>query len=209
MNMEKKSKIKEAEQNIVVSEDSPDVVVSKEPAVANTVAAPAPSRELADMSGEEFLKFLDEGSAEELLELVKVDTKPEPAAAKLPWFREMVSVPEGKRNAPTIFMWWEGRRPLFNALVAICGLPFALALMFMHLMPVFGVILGVAGYGLTANLCYTLGPAAEIVVAKLFGVERAKRMAPELLVLGLVFSMLVTVGGGMLTFFLLLAPGPM
>jgi hypothetical protein len=187
-----------------VKTDDPKLVVSDEPAPSASAAVSSAQTQnsgLAEMSADEFLKLLDEGSAEQLLELSKVD-EPEHATtpAKLPWFREALAVPDGERTVPAIFMWWEGRRMPYNALVAFCGLPFAFALL--HFMPFMFVVLGVVGYGISANVCYTLGPLAEIVVSKLFGIQRSKRLAPELLALGTIFSLLVTIGGGILTLLL-------
>lgn len=186
--VEQKRQPEKLQQKLVVT----DGVASNEAVAASSGSRP----ELAAMSTDEFLKFLEEGSADELLSAVPVLDRASPA--KQSWFREIVSVPEGDRTTPAVFMWWEGRRPIFNLLVGVFGLPFAIILLLTGFMPPMMVVLGVIGYAFAANACYTLGPLAELVAAKIFGIERAKRLAPELLVLGLIFSILVTIGGGIL-----------
>jgi hypothetical protein len=63
--------------------------------------------------------------------------------------------------------------------------------------PPFIAILGVAAYGLMANLCYTGGWAAELLVRKIWPNE-ASAFGKISFFLGLIFSILLTLAPGIL-----------
>jgi hypothetical protein len=81
------------------------------------------------------------------------------------------------------------------------GLPFAgLVWLLFDGVPSNGflVILGMVYYGIGANLCYCLGAPAELV-AKACWKENTQPYGPVLLTLGLIFSVLLTIGLGALS----------
>jgi len=92
------------------------------------------------------------------------------------------------RSNWSVIGWWESRRPLYNVLVGSVGLVSlgVNALLFP------GPPLMFAGfalaYGLAANVCYTLGPLADILLRKILG-DRAPAVGPAMFRYGLVFSL--------------------
>lgn len=78
-----------------------------------------------------------------------------------------------ERRVGAIIGWWERRRLPYNLIVGAVGLaPLTLGLLFTSLVPTLqpvDMIRAVIWWGGLANLCYTLGPAAEIALHKLFG----------------------------------------
>lgn len=97
-----------------------------------------------------------------------------------------------RRSAPAIVTWWERRRLAYNAWVGAAGLVslgtvgLANALMGGEAMFPQALIL-VAVFGGMANLCYCLGPAAELLCEKLWG-RRVLPTGPALYRMGLTFS---------------------
>jgi len=98
-----------------------------------------------------------------------------------------------ERTIPGILAWWERRRRPYNLAVGSAGLvtlafgvgqawlpwglPFALG----------GVVLPAAAFGLMANVCYLLGPVAEIAIDRLWG-RTVLPIGPTLYRIGLTFS---------------------
>lgn len=96
----------------------------------------------------------------------------------------------------SVLQWWEARRPLYNIWVGGAGLvSLATVMLLTHLPPhpvAFGVPWrGVLAYAVLANLCYTLGPVADLVLRRALG-DRAPAIAPVLFRYGFVFSVGVT-----------------
>jgi hypothetical protein len=97
-----------------------------------------------------------------------------------------------RRSSGAILRWWEGRRLAYNAVVGIAGL-FSLGvvnLLFVippgpHTggLPIAAVVI----VGIAANVCYLMGPAAEIAIEKLGG-GRILPTGPALYRVGLTFS---------------------
>jgi hypothetical protein len=97
-----------------------------------------------------------------------------------------------RRSSGAILRWWEGRRLAYNAVVGIAGL-FSLGvvnLLFVippgpHTggLPIAAVVI----VGIAANVCYLMGPAAEIAIEKLGG-GRILPTGPALYRMGLTFS---------------------
>lgn len=96
------------------------------------------------------------------------------------------------RSVGAILLWWEGRRLAFNLWVGSAGLVSLLVvstvaavvdgtLVLPHL------LLPAAAFGVAANACYLLGPAAEILVHALWG-RRVLPTGPTLYRMGLTFS---------------------
>lgn len=97
-----------------------------------------------------------------------------------------------RRSTPAILAWWERRRLAYNAYVGAAGLVSlgtvgsynALAggdAMFPQ------ALIPVAVFGALANLCYCLGPVAELLADKLWG-RRVLPAGPMLYRMGLTFS---------------------
>lgn len=103
-----------------------------------------------------------------------------------------------ERRPGAIIRWWERRRIPFNVIVGGSGLvTIGLASLFTLLPPQPpGIVafpwVGVLAYGVLANLCYTLGPAAELLVDRLFG-DRVLPIGPLLFRAGLTLSIGLTV----------------
>jgi hypothetical protein len=97
-----------------------------------------------------------------------------------------------RRTSGAILRWWECRRLAYNAVVGIAGL-FSLGvvnLLFVippgpHTggLPIAAVVI----VGIAANVCYLMGPAAEIAIEKLGG-GRILPTGPALYRMGLTFS---------------------
>src|SRR5580692_5956498 len=97
--------------------------------------------------------------------------------------------------------WWEARRPAFNLMVGVVGLMSctiigavilgAYFLFDVDLFPEFFSILMIPLYGFLANVCYTGGWIAEIIVRKAWP-QDAERLAIATFKLGLQFSLLLT-----------------
>jgi hypothetical protein len=99
------------------------------------------------------------------------------------------------RRAGAILRWWERRRLFFNAVVGATGLFSVAAVGMIGAMPPHphpapgGVPLpAILVFGLSANLCYLLGPAVELGIEKL-GRGRILPTGPVLFRMGLTFSM--------------------
>jgi hypothetical protein len=104
------------------------------------------------------------------------------------------------RTAWSVLRWWETRRPLYNAAVGTAGL-FTLGVVaaLSRLPPgpaggpadPAGIVGGVLFYGVLANLCYSLGAPADLLLRRLLG-ERAAAAGPVLFRYGFVFSIGLT-----------------
>ena len=78
-----------------------------------------------------------------------------------------------ERRAGAIIGWWEKRRLPYNLIVGATGLVTltfgaALTAVVATLQPV-DLVRGVIWWAVWANVCYSLGPVAEIALEKLFG----------------------------------------
>jgi len=104
--------------------------------------------------------------------------------------------------------WWEGRRIPYNLIVGTTGilsgaLCFVTGMLCEHFLgepigipdPPLFALLAVAAYGLMANLCYTGGWVAELLVRKLWP-EQANAFGRISFFLGLIFSILLTLVPG-------------
>lgn len=81
--------------------------------------------------------------------------------------------PPAERRVGAIIRWWEKRRLPYNLLVGATGLVTmtfgALVSVFVATLQPIDLFRGAIWWGLMANLCYTLGPVAEIALEKWFG----------------------------------------
>jgi hypothetical protein len=100
------------------------------------------------------------------------------------------------RSSWSILTWWESRRFLFNLCVGSAGLlSLGMAALIGRLPPHPGGFPipwgGVLVYGVLANLCYTLGPASDLVLRRTLR-DRAPAVGPVLFRYGFVFSLGLT-----------------
>ncbi len=105
---------------------------------------------------------------------------------------EFLFAAPARRTTPAIVLWWERRRLAYNAWVGGAGLvSLSSASVFSALtgesemFP--GVFFASAVFGAMANLCYFIGPTAEILVDKIWG-RRVLPVGPMLYRMGLTFS---------------------
>jgi hypothetical protein len=117
----------------------------------------------------------------------------------------------GPRSALAIIGWWERRRLAYNALVGAAGLVSIVGagsvVLITALLPPSdnagdfdGAFLGLLFallYGLLANVCYTGGWIAELVLTRI-APDRSTGIGPLLFKLGLGFSILLTLIPGVL-----------
>ena len=120
-------------------------------------------------------------------------------------------VPE---SAGAVIHWWESRRVFYNIIVGItgvitigllvansglrgddCGIPDP---------PLFGLF-AIVGYGVMANVCYTLGAFAEIVARITLGRDNASKLGRTSFVVGLALSVILTIAPAVLVPLLCLA----
>lgn len=98
-----------------------------------------------------------------------------------------------RRSATAIVGWWERRRLPYNLAVGAAGVVSLAAGWIFSALPPNGVVLTflpwqpIVLFGVMANVCYLLGPAAEIVIDKIWGRE-VLPTGPALYRMGLTFS---------------------
>ncbi len=96
-----------------------------------------------------------------------------------------------RRSVSGIVRWWESRRLAFNVCVGAAGLVSLGAVNLITLLsdlgPIDGQWIGVAVFGVLANVCYLLGPTLEVAAQKLWG-EKLLPVGPTLFRMGLTFS---------------------
>ena len=128
------------------------------------------------------------------------------------WLRRIRASKFASRNHPLtsamdIVFWWEARRPAFNLLVGVTGILTCIAIVAIGLAfdqlhgpdpelmllpdpPIFAIV-GVIGYGIAANICYTGGWIVELLVRWTWP-EESHQLATLSFTLGLVVAVLVT-----------------
>ena len=99
------------------------------------------------------------------------------------------------RSPLSVIRWWESRRPLYNLAVGVTGLGVLGYAVGLELLLGNGLLrvplIGVAAYGVAANVCYTLGPLAELAIER-FLKRPVYGLGPALFRHGLVFSLGLT-----------------
>ena len=100
------------------------------------------------------------------------------------------------RDTRSIIRWWEKRRLPFNLIVGAAGMLTvglaSIAAMLPPNAPGPGFFwIPIVIYGVMANVCYTLGPAIEILMQKLWGSD-VRPAGPALFRMGLTFSLGLT-----------------
>lgn len=163
---------------------------------------PNAERNLADLTAEEYLAFLDNSTADEINHLINkpLVQKPEaglvfcPRAARL----KFLETPQEPRTVWSIMMWWESQRLVYNLIVGLAGLPTAFLMFYnerffatVGFISPWMILFGIFQYAIMVNICYCLGAPAEMVTRFSFK-EQASRMGPILWVLGTVFSAIIT-----------------
>ena len=102
--------------------------------------------------------------------------------------------PTLRRSPGAVIGWWERRRPLFNIVVGRTGLV-TLSVLGLAVGPVIftqpGVWLGVTGYAVAANVCYSLGAPLELLLERWLG-RQTYGLGPALFRYGLVYSVGLT-----------------
>lgn len=115
-----------------------------------------------------------------------------PATAVERWFFTPLYYPRGPLQ---VIGWWERRRLLYNASVGAAGVVTLAVGWALGVLPVPGSmpteLMGVLVYGFLANVCYTVGPVADLVLRRILGI-RAPDVAPVLFRYGFVFSIGLT-----------------
>jgi len=106
--------------------------------------------------------------------------------------RFLYPVPPAERSPGAVLRWWEQRRPAYNLAVGAAGLTSLAAATLFGLLPPGGQffrfpLIGIAVYGLLANLCYCGGWAIEMTLNRLWG-EKVAPVGPVLFRQGLIFS---------------------
>ena len=95
------------------------------------------------------------------------------------------------RRAPAIIAWWERRRLHYNAFVGAAGLFSLVVTRIVTLLPPgsseMPPLVLVVVFGVLANVCYTVGPAAEVVINRVWG-DKTLPPGPMLYRMGLTFS---------------------
>ena len=99
-----------------------------------------------------------------------------------------------ERRTGAILRWWEKRRLPYNLAVGSAGLVSLATGLLVSLMPPAGFLpplrflwIPVVIFGVLANVCYLLGPAAEILATKVWG-RQVLPTGPALYRMGLTFS---------------------
>ncbi len=113
--------------------------------------------------------------------------------------RFLFPAPDYRRTPWTLLRWWEARRPLFNLVVGgaglvtlgVVGVVTALPPAPLHPFAWGPLARGVVVYGVLANVCYSLGWAAEMGMRTLWR-EEAPLAGPALFRQGLSFALGLT-----------------
>jgi hypothetical protein len=104
------------------------------------------------------------------------------------------------RSMWSVLGWWESRRPLYNVAVGAAGVATILAATAIELLPPDGspvlipwavLARGVLAYGVLANVCYSLGAPADVLLRRVLG-DRAAAVGPVLFRYGFAFSLGLT-----------------
>ncbi len=188
----------EGDHTLLLSSPTPTPTLTKHAALANSAAQassfsqgnPDPRRIMHELPADEFIKVLEQSTPEQLQTIISSFEK-SPRNLNAPkWLQKIVGVPSGPRSLISTLFWWECRRPVYNLVVGLAGLPSIL------IFTLFGIghnaVFAAMIYAILANICYSLGTPAELV-ARLFWREKADNYGPVLLTLGTIFSVLLTI----------------
>ncbi len=113
------------------------------------------------------------------------------------FFRWLFATPEGDRAVGSIILWWEARRIPYNLIVGILGA--CSLLLFFLFISLSGMLkpgedavepIALIAFPIFANVCYTGGSVAEVVV-RLFRLRKFMNVGPRLLRFGIAFSLFI------------------
>ena len=104
------------------------------------------------------------------------------------YFCEPVYFP---RSAWSVVGWWETRRPAYNLAVGAAGLTTLAIGSLVAGPPPLAFLRGVLAYGIAANLCFSLGPALDLLARRVGGPSWAL-VGPTLFRYGFAFSIGLT-----------------
>lgn len=90
-----------------------------------------------------------------------------------------------------VVKWWEARRPVYNAVIGATGLITLGTVAALHPGPPLMFAAFAVGFGILANVCYTMGPVVDIAVRR-FMKEEAPSVGPVLFRYGFAFSLGLT-----------------
>ncbi len=139
---------------------------------------------------DEYFDLLEEATPEQLQLIIHSFEKVSRTKSGASLLQKIIAVPQGRRSLFSILMWWESRRPVYNIIVGLVGLPSIL------LLSLFGMghaaVVAAFVYAICANICYCLGAPAEVVARACYK-QNAETYAPVLFTLGTIFSVVLTV----------------
>jgi hypothetical protein len=102
--------------------------------------------------------------------------------------------PTLRRSTGAVVGWWERRRPLYNGVVGATGLV-TVSVLTVALGPATlvqpGTWIGVTAYAIAANVCYSLGAPAELLLERWLG-RQTYAIGPALFRYGLIYSVGLT-----------------
>ncbi|RTL35654.1 MAG: hypothetical protein EKK48_28645 [Candidatus Melainabacteria bacterium] len=158
--------------------------------IANEIANP--EKLMRELPVDDFFRVLEQATPEQLQTLIHTFERGARTRGGAAILKKVIEVPQEPRNLMSIIAWWEWRRPLYNLIVGLSGLPSVIALSLF-----FGLHLGLTVmsglcYLFFANICYTLGTPAEVVARTCYK-DKAETYGPVLLTLGTIFSVILTV----------------
>ena len=109
--------------------------------------------------------------------------------------RLLFPLPAVRRSPETLLVWWETRRPAFNAIVGVSGILSLATIQLISWLPPH-VAMGVPWqavvlYGVAANVCYSFGFLFEWLLDRMWGDDIAP-VGPTLFRHGLVFGVGLT-----------------
>ncbi len=149
-----------------------------------------PEKIMRDLPADEFFRVLEQATPEQLQAIIHSFEKGARTKSGGKLLQRMIKVPDGPRSVISTLLWWECRRPLYNIVVCLSGLPSVLifSLFGMGQVAIFAALV----YAFFANICYCLGAPAEMV-ARVCWKEKAGNYGPVLLTLGTIFSVILTI----------------
>lgn len=151
-----------------------------------------PEKVMRELPVDDFFKVLEQATPEQLQALIHTFEKGARTKGGTAILQKVIEVPNEPRTTMSIISWWEWRRPLYNLVLAITGLPSVLVLWLLIGLPLMLCVMSGLCYLFFANICYTLGTPAEMVARTCYK-EKAETYGPVLLTLGTIFSVILTI----------------
>lgn len=174
-------------QKFKIVEEKPPTLVEQ---TSRGVSITDPDKIMRDLPADEFFRLLEESTPEQLQIIIQSFEKGARTKGGSKLLSEFIDVPSGRRTILSTAMWWEWRRPFYNLILGLVGIP-SVALLSIIGMSDFAVW-GMLFYAICANVCYSLGTPAELL-ARACWKDKAQHYGPVLLTLGTIFSVILTV----------------